>query len=320
MIRLESRGRLDAGEVAEVRGLVDAVTESDAVAPLSEHVLLHLRHGGDAPGRNLLAREDGDPSGPSGPSGVAAGNLVGYAHLDVTDPVEGASAELAVAPGARRQGIAGRLVDALVEQSPGGRLRLWAHGQHPGAERFAAERGFDRARVLWQMRRSLLSALPSPTLPTGVSIRTFEPGRDEAAWVEVNNAAFSGHPDQGKWQVSDLLMREAEPWFDPAGFFLAERDGRLVGFHWTKVHGADRGQDTSHGHAPIGEVYVVGVHPDEAGRGLGPALTLIGLRHLRAAGLASAMLYVDESNDRAVRVYERLGFVRWAADVCYVRG
>lgn len=308
MIHVESHGRLQPSEIDEVTALVGAVAEADGVAPLSEHVLLHLRHGGDAPVRNLLARDDG-------------GTIVGYAHLDVTDPVEGASAELAVAPEARRRGTAGLLVDALLEQSrsaSGGRLRLWAHGQQPGAERLAAGRGFDRARVLWQMRRSLLSPLPSPTLPAGISIRTFTPGVDEQAWVAVNNAAFVDHPDQGGWTEDDLLMREAEPWFDPAGFFLAERDGRLVGFHWTKVHGEDLSSD--HGHPPIGEVYVVGVDPAEAGRGLGPALTLIGLQHLRSSGLTSAMLYVDESNTRAVHVYERLGFVRWAADVLYARG
>ncbi len=267
-------------------------------------MLLHLRHGGDAPGRNLLARRGRE--------------LVGYAHLDVTDPVEGASAELAVAPAARRRGTGGLLVDAVLAQSPGGRLRLWAHGQHPGAGRLATERGFDSSRVLWQMRRSLLTPLPSAALPAGVTVRTFQPGVDEAAWVAVNNAAFAGHPDQGRWTVEDLLMREAEPWFDAAGFFLAEQDARLVGFHWTKVHGEDR--STGHGHPAIGEVYVVGVHPDAAGQGLGPVLTLVGLRHLRATGLASVLLYVDESNERAMRVYERLGFVRWAADVSYSRG
>lgn len=301
---LETHGRLDPSTLAEVRGLVDAVVEADGVAPLSEHVVLHLRHGGDAAVRNLLARQ-GD-------------SLVGYAHLDVTDPVDGASAELAVLPGARGQGVAGLLVDALVEQSPGGRLRLWAHGQHPGAEQLAARHGFDRTRVLWQMRRSLLAPLPAPQLPEGVTVRTFETGRDEVAWVDINNEAFVDHPDQGGWTVQDLVMREQEPWFDPAGFFLAERGDRVVGFHWTKVHGEERHPD--HGHPPIGEVYVVGVRPGEGGAGLGSQLTLVGLRHLRAAGLTSAMLYVDESNERAVRVYENLGFVRWSADVSYQRG
>jgi mycothiol synthase len=58
-------------------------------------VLLHLPYGGDAEVRNLLARD-------------GSGACSAYAHLDVTDQVEGSSAELAVAPDARVAGWAGR--------------------------------------------------------------------------------------------------------------------------------------------------------------------------------------------------------------------
>jgi mycothiol synthase len=117
-------------------------------------------------------------------------------------------------------------------------------------------------------------------------------------------------------------MREREPWFDPEGFFLAERDGKLVGFHWTKIHGRNGqgdGQETGHAHQAIGEVYVVGVDPDERGSGLGRALTLVGLRYLRSRGLVQAMLYVDETNTPAIRLYESLGFMHWGTDGMFAR-
>ena len=100
-----------------------------------------------------------------------------------------------------------------------------------------------------------------------------------------------------------------EPWFDPKGFLIAERDGEMIGFHWTKVHPDG-----------LGEVYVVGVDPDRQGGGLGRALTVAGLRHLYAQGLRTVLLYVEADNAPALAVYRRLGFTDWKTDVMYARG
>ncbi|MGN9841470.1 mycothiol synthase [Nonomuraea sp. H19] len=291
------RERLDDGEIAEVLGLVEAATEADGVRPLNEHVMLHLNYGGDPQARSLLLH-----------SGDA---LAGYAHVDPTDEVEGPSVELVIHPAHRRQGHGTRLLRAVLELTDG-RSRLWAHGDHAGAGALAAAFGFERVRSLWQMRRSLSAPLDPFALPDGTRLRTFVPGQDEEAWLKVNAAAFAHHPEQGAWTMDDLLRREQEPWFDPEGFFLADRDGKLAGFHWTKIHGS-----SEHGHEPLGEVYVVGIDPGQQGTGLGKALTLAGLSHLRSRGLAQAMLYVDEANTAAIRLYESLGFARWDVDVMY---
>ncbi|MGI5284426.1 mycothiol synthase [Nonomuraea polychroma] len=290
------REQLDDAEIAEVLGLVEAATEADGVRPLNEHVMLHLRYGGDPQARSLLLYGD---------------TLLGYAHVDPTDEVQGPSAELVIHPAHRRQGHGARLLRSVLELGDG-RLRLWAHGDHAGAGALAARFGLERVRSLWQMRRSLFAPLEASALPEGVRVRAFVPGQDEEAWLKVNAAAFAHHPEQGTWTMDDLLRREQEPWFDPEGFFLASRGDRLVGFHWTKIHGS-----SEHGHEPLGEVYVVGVDPSQQGTGLGRALTLAGLSHLRARGLAQAMLYVDEANTAAIRLYESLSFARWDVDVMY---
>ncbi len=304
-------GSLDPGQRDQVLRLVAEAAEADGVAPLSEQAMLHVRYGGPAaPDDADRDRAAGD-SGPPGPAGVDllatdGGVITGYAHLDWEEPGL-ASAELVTGPGHRRQGTGRALLDGLTQRAGSGPLRVWAHGDLPAAAALARSAGLSRVRALFQMSRPLRDPLPEPSLPAGITLRTFVPGRDEDAWLRLNALAFAHHPEQGSWTRIDLDLREQEAWFDPAGFFLAERDGRLAGFHWTKVHDGE-----------TGEVYVVGVDPAEQGSGLGRALTLTGLRYLRDdRGLAEVMLYVDEENRAAVRMYTALGFTLAATDVMY---
>ncbi|MBT2907023.1 MULTISPECIES: mycothiol synthase [unclassified Streptomyces] len=290
---LQTYTALAQEQVDAVLALLDEAARADGQQAVSEQGRLQLR-GGEREGVQHLLLSVGE-------------ELVGYAQLEDTDPVEPPAAELVVHPAYRGQGHGRALGTALLAAS-GKRLRVWAHGGHSAARHLAQVLGLTLFRELRQMRRPLANLdLPDPVLPEGVTVRTFEPGRDDAAWLALNAAAFAHHPEQGSLTQRDLDDRKAEPWFDPAGFFLAEREGRLVGFHWTKVH-AEEG---------LGEVYVLGVAPDAQGGGLGKALTTIGLRHLAERGLPTAMLYVDADNKAAVSVYERLGFVTHETDLMY---
>jgi mycothiol synthase len=307
-------GTLPADLVTDVLDLVDAATEADGVRPLSEHVMLHLRHGGEGPDRHLLL------TAPSTAPDTGR-TVAGYAHLDPTDVVAGAAVELVVHPAHRGHGYGRVLLTAAAEQAPDRRLRLWAHGDHPAARALAAALVFREGRRLEQWRRSLFSPLPRVELPAGVRLRAFRPGLDDDAWLELNARAFAGHPEQGSWTADDLHTRMGEAWFDPDGFVLAEAGDRLVAFHWTKVHGdsGSTGADGRHAHDPIGEVYVVGVDPAQQGRGLGRAVTIAGLVRLRALGLPQAMLYVESDNHAARATYRRLGFTHWDTDVMFYR-
>ncbi|GLZ14672.1 mycothiol acetyltransferase [Actinomadura sp. NBRC 104425] len=287
------RRTLSEPEIAEVAALVAAAEKHDGVGPLSEHARLWLRRAHEGPGRSRALTV------------TASGAVVAYAHLDPATDEEQASAELVVHPDHRRRGHGRALLRALCREAGDG-LRVWAHGDLPAAAALARSEGLARVRALFQMRRPAADPLPEPRLAEGVRLRTFQPGRDERDWLRVNARAFADHPEQGAWTLDDVLQREREPWFDPAGFFLAERGGALAGFHWTKIHPDG-----------VGEVYVVGVDPAAQGLGLGRALTLAGLHHLRERGVPEIMLYVDEANTAAVRLYESLGFTRRAVDVMY---
>lgn len=290
---IETYSALTPGQTEAVLELLAEAARNDGQQAVSEQGRLQLR-GGEREGVSHLLLS-------------VAGELVGYAQLEDTDPVEAPAAELVVHPSHRGHGH-GRALGAALLGASGKRLRVWAHGGHAAARHLSQVLGLTLFRELRQMRRPLADLnLPDPVLPEGVTVRTFVPGQDDAAWLAVNAAAFAHHPEQGSLVQRDLDDRKAEPWFDPAGFFLAEQGGELVGFHWTKVH-AEEG---------LGEVYVLGVRPGAQGGGLGKALTTIGLRHLAAQGLPAAMLYVDADNKAAVSVYERLGFTTYETDLMY---
>jgi mycothiol synthase len=318
-IRINRRERLTDQQRSEVLALVRAASREDAVAPYSEQVLLAVRAESGA------ARRD------SHLFAYAATHLAGCAHHasgqdDASDAAD--TAELVVDPAHRRQGVGTALIRALEEatfaQSPGtggGTLQVWSHGDLPGAREFALCGGYSVARELWQMRRSLRAdapPLPAVALPEGIRARPFVVGQDEEAWLRVNAAAFVNHPEQGRMTRQDLDQRIAEPWFDEPGLILIEDTRgsapRLAASHWTKVV---RVEDP--GTQPRGEVYVVGVDPAYQGLGLGRAVTVLGLTHLRDRGLPEAMLYVDADNRAAVSTYTRLDFSRTSVDIMYSR-
>ena len=262
----------DPSLLDRVRALVAAVTAEDGRAPLSDQALTRL----GAPGVEHATALDGD-------------RVVGYAQLDGRS-LEVAAETAAIAP--------------LLAAFAGRPTLVWTHGRHSRLTAVLAGHGFTRARELHQLRRATAEPLPERPLPDGVRLTGFTVGRDEAAWLRLNAAAFAHHPEQGRWTSADLAAREREPWFDPDGFLLARRDGALVGFHWTKVHpdGA-------------GEVYVIGVDPAAQGSGLGAALLVRGLALLRERGCPEVLLYVDGDNAPALALYERFGFVRHDLDV-----
>jgi mycothiol synthase len=212
------------------------------------------------------------------------------------------SLSLAVHPAARGRGRANALLAEVLRRHPGS-LTAWSHGNHPAAAALARRHGFAAVRDLWVMRRSMADPLPEVPVPADVAVRGYRP-QDEADLLRVNAAAFAAHPEQGGMDAKDLAARMAEPWFDPADLLLAsDGDGRLLGFHWTKVHSPE-----------VGEIYVLGVAPEGQGRGLGKVLAALGLRHLAARGVRTVHLYTESDNAPAVALYAGLGFTHAPAD------
>jgi mycothiol synthase len=295
-VHVEVRPELDATELAAVTALLDRAASVDGRRPLSERKWIDLVEAGPEGLASVVVRVDGG----SPP--------VGFAQVSGHGGAWGV--ELVVDPAERDRGVeigtalVGGAVDAIA-RAGGGELHQWVTHADDGDDRVAAASGLTPGRDLLQMRRPLplSEASEQPTRP-------FVPDADDEAWLAVNNRAFAGHPEQGGWTAATLAARRREPWFDPEGFLLHERDGRLAGFCWTKIH-ADHTP-------PIGEIYVIGVDPDFQGHRLGRPLVVAGLDSLARRGAGIGMLYVDAANRSAMRLYRDLGFEVDHVDRAYV--
>ncbi|NND73668.1 MAG: mycothiol synthase [Ilumatobacter sp.] len=286
-------------DIATVHELLDAAAVADGRYPLSDHLAIDLADGGGSGFTGIVMHGSGN------------GPLTAYGQVSRAN--DAYAVELVVHPQLRAElaTIGDELLAAAtdaVADGGGGDLSWWVFEPTEDHHRLATSAGLAVGRRLHQMRRGL---------PTGLDVtietRAFVPGVDDTEWLAVNNRAFAGHGEQGGWTADTLRTRLAEPWFDPEGFRVHEREGRMAGFCWTKVH-----PPTAPADGAEGEIYVIAVDPDFHGLGLGTQLTLAGLEHLSDRGISAALLYVDADNAAAGAVYRKLGFEVAATNVAFV--
>jgi mycothiol synthase len=292
MSRLTVHQMLAPDSLQRVHQLIERVHAKQGFRPLSDQAWIALRS--DQPLISVLLNGDDIETAP----------LLGYAQVSLVHDVH--YCEMVLAEDVSWE-QAGAMLGEAVGASNGGEFRWWAFNATDEHTAIAQAAGLRESRRLVQLRCPLPTAL-APNIHT----RAFELGRDEQAFLTVNNRAFASHGEQGSWTQQTLAERFNEPWFDRAGFLLHETDGRLSGFCWTKIHPS--------GDDPVGEIYVIATDPDFSGRGLGTQLTLAGLQWLSNAGLKTGMLFVDADNHNAVRMYERIGFSTYRTDVMFARG
>lgn len=252
------------------------------------------------------------------PGPESAGFLAGddaYAHLARADNEDdhGWVLGLAIGPHAHRDGSRVALVHAAarhVRAHGGGSVSSWVLGADEDADAQLSAAGMRADRELYEMRVPLPLGLEA-RWPPGITVRAFEAGRDEDAWIAVNNRAFAGHAEQGGWTRETLARRVAEAWFDPTIFLLAFDAEGLAGFNWLKIHGPHDAEPA------LGEIYVIGVDPRMQGARLGPALAITGLDAVAARGVTTGMLFVAADNEPALKLYRSLGFTVHRVDRAY---
>jgi ribosomal protein S18 acetylase RimI-like enzyme len=126
-----------------------------------------------------------------------------------------------------------------------------------------------------------------------------------AADAQAIGAVFDAAVRDGWRYLGELVD---EPMFSPADWdqlvadhaqpnvllVAADESGRVVGY--VAAHPGD------------GELFLLFVHSESAGRGVGRTLLEAAHDALRAAGCAETFLFTHELNERALKVYERAGY------------
>lgn len=284
---------------ASLQEIVLAAQAADDISPLNEQGHRSLNTQTDAEWLIAVA-EDGE--------------IQGFAQVRNTQLGTASNghpeAQLVVHPRARNLGVGEGLVRVLKDRFPHG--AVWTFGVLPAAATLAAKFDMPLARELLIMERDLTLHPAIPEQPDASLQLVGYRDQDAEELVAINALAFAHHPEQGAMSIEDVRLKTSEPGFDPEGLILARdaSDGRLLGFHWTKMHGAREDR-------PGGEVYVIGVHPDASGRGIGRVLLAQGLTHLQNQGAPRVHLYVEAASQRAVTMYKSASFDVVARDGQY---
>jgi mycothiol synthase len=246
--------------------------------------------------------------------------MVGYYSVLPRGEAEGhftIHVEGSVLPARRGQGIGTLLVAGMVERAAragteirpdlpaklttAGRTSNLAQGDLLGAAGMRAE------RWMFEMRTPLDDLPPTPPVPDGYGLRTYDESMADVL-RETHNRAFLDHPNFTPWSeitwkqfVTD--SRSFRP--ELTAVVVLDVSDEVVAYLQTAEFDADL-EATGRRVAYVGRI---GTLREHRGQGLAAALLGHSLQAYREAGYDEAALSVDSENPTgALGVYERAGF------------
>ena len=117
---------------------------------------------------------------------------------------------------------------------------------------------------------------------------------DLTATVDLEKACFSSDLSLKKRQLQYLQQRKS------AVFLVAEDQGRVIGEGIALVR--------QHKGRPSGRIYSLAVDQTHRGKNIGRRLLTAMVEQLEARGVKRIYLEVEQSNSKAIALYERNGF------------
>ncbi len=267
----------------DLDGIFDLLsTHSRATFGISEVEREHVAH--------ALARADGTDRWVA----VDGTSTVGYAALDSSHELVHAAADAETGDALLAR------AEARARERGFGRLAVTTVPEDRALTSLVERHRFVHDRDILRMWRAIDEKPPAASWPAGISVRSYEDEDGERVHALLDQI-YAG------WDTSYVAVPHDE-WlafmtghdeFDPALWFLLERDGELVGcaLHWRE-------------HQSSGWVKDIVVAESERGRGLGQALLHHALRAYATRGAVRVGLKVDSGNPTgALQLYDRVGFV-----------
>jgi ribosomal protein S18 acetylase RimI-like enzyme len=133
-----------------------------------------------------------------------------------------------------------------------------------------------------------------------VSIRQYEPGRDDETWVGTYNRARAEVPEFVPLKVEELSREQKKPWFKADGEFIAELDGVAVGTVSAYLRDSRK--------LRVGFIDGPNVVPEARRHGVGSALMRKAFDSLRQRGATGAEDGAGDWNTAAHAFLRKHGF------------
>jgi mycothiol synthase len=276
--------------------------ESDAVQAVWE-----ASHNTDDPGGRPRGGWSVDPWATSLSVLVLDERIVGVAAIRAeAERPDAVAARVALDLDVRHAAFADALVQACIDLACAARgdlVRLYVPRQAEWATSAARQAGFAVVRSIQHMLLPATTPLPVTHAIRNVSIRAMRDGEDQAVLDALNrnwDGTWDFVPIRLELLASDLIGQRS-------GMLLAvqaDRDTLIL----ATCHAVFDPTETNPDGQPRAWISNLTVDPEQRGRGLGRAMLVAGLEHLRARGAGSITLGVDAGDPAPLRLYQSVGF------------